>query len=153
MFSWHYVQTQSNHMEFCVFNSKKTEIKLKSKSGLQTFWSLSFQNIQTWFKMSIWKTWNVGKISITFDSALNFEGWHTLFPCGKHKVIAVMTRHKVHRANILTRSGFSLDEKPTSKAKMWQEKLLEVEDNLSEPESQLSAGADLCTAGYSVFQM
>lgn len=36
------------------------------------------------------------------------------------------------------KSGFSLDEKPTSKAKRLQEKLLQVEGNLSEPESHHS---------------
>ena len=51
------------------------------------------------------------------------------------------------------RSGFSLDEKRTSKAKMLQEKLLHVEGNLSEPESHCSAGADLRAARSAAFQM
>jgi len=51
------------------------------------------------------------------------------------------------------RSGFSLDEKPTSKAKMLQEELLQVEGNLSKPESHHSAGADLHAAGCAAFQM
>lgn len=38
------------------------------------------------------------------------------------------------------RSGFSLDEKPTNKAKMLQEKLLWGEVNLFQPESHLSVG-------------
>lgn len=73
-----YVQAQSNQTENCVFDSKSSGIKLKPRSGLQTFWPLNFQNIQTWVKMLIWKTWNVGKLEVMFDSTS--EGWHAFFP-------------------------------------------------------------------------
>lgn len=46
-----------------------------------------------------------------------------------------------------------MDEKPASKDKMLQEKLLQVEGNLPEPGSPLSAGADLCAAGRATFQL
>lgn len=64
-----------------------------------------------------------------------------------------MAWQKAHWANILARSGFSLDEKPTNKTKMLQEKLLQLEGNLSEPESYHSAGPDLCAAGWATFQL